>query len=123
MDGQVPGGTGNHIVRTVQEGRRGESKQKQMDKRAFLHTVLYLQMITININHIEIYPSAMLPVRCHSEPFAVILSAAKDLALPVQGRQTQGSLPTRFRGVWRCLSRLLSYIYWPLSITHVFSYR
>jgi hypothetical protein len=29
---------------------------------------------------------------CHSEPFAVILSAAKDLALPAQGKLREESL-------------------------------
>jgi hypothetical protein len=35
MDGQLPGGTRQHLVRIVQEGRREESKQKQVVKRAF----------------------------------------------------------------------------------------
>jgi hypothetical protein len=30
---------------------------------------------------------------CHSEPFAVILSAAKDLALPAQGKLREESSP------------------------------
>ena len=63
----------------------------------------------------------MLPVRCHPAPFAVILSATKDLALPAEERQTQDSLPARFCGTWRGLSRVFSYRYWLFSITHVFS--
>jgi len=43
------------------------------------------------------------PLDCHSEPFAVILSAAKDLALGAQGKRREESRSEHFQRTARFL--------------------
>jgi hypothetical protein len=43
-------------------------------------------------------PAALPPLHCHPEPFAVVLSEAKNLALGAQGKLREGSRSAFLRG-------------------------